>query len=78
MIESNRNPEYYAGCRDAVWQYAYMRDGVYYVGTTGKTFSQALKEINDLDDEAKQRRWEAVALENAFQVEMSEADSKEK
>lgn len=78
MIERNRSPEYYAGCRDAAYQYAHWKDGVSYVGTTGKTFSQALKEINDLDDEAKQRRWEAVAMEKAFQVEMSEADSKEK
>lgn len=50
MIEANKSAEYYAGCRDAVFQYAVMRDGTYYVGCGIKTYHQSLKEINDLDD----------------------------
>jgi hypothetical protein len=37
---------YYDGLCDGVYTYAYMRDGVFYVGTTGRTLDTALAEIN--------------------------------
>jgi len=36
---------YYDGLREGVWRFAYMKDGVYYVGTTGKTLKEAQAEI---------------------------------
>ena len=36
---------YYDGVHEGVWRFAYMRDGVYYVGTTGKTLKEAEAEI---------------------------------
>jgi hypothetical protein len=52
MIERNKSAEYYAGARDAVWQYAVWRDGIEYVGCGIKTYHQALAEINQMDDES--------------------------
>ena len=44
-----RTPEdisaYYAGLVDGVYMYAWWKDGVQYVGTTGKTWRQALAEM---------------------------------
>ena len=36
---------YYDGLREGVYMYAYMRDGVYYVGNTGKTLKSAYADI---------------------------------
>ena len=36
---------YYEGLREGVYIYAYMKDGTYYVGTTGKTLKSAYEEI---------------------------------
>ena len=36
---------YYEGLREGVYMYAYMKDGTYYVGTTGKTLKSAYEEI---------------------------------
>ena len=36
---------YYDGVKEGIWKYAYMKDGTYYVGTTGKTLKQAYNEI---------------------------------
>ena len=46
---------FYQGLRNGVTQYAHWKDGVQYVGTTGKTLEKALAEIaademKDLDD----------------------------
>ena len=41
---------YYDGVKEGVWKYAWMKDGVYYVGTTGKTLKEA---IADIDAEKK-------------------------
>lgn len=38
---------YYDGLRDGVTNYAHWKDGVQYVGTTGKTLAKALEEIVD-------------------------------
>lgn len=50
MIEKNKSAEYYAGARDAVWQYAVWRDGNAYVGSGTKTWQQAMEEIYTMDD----------------------------
>jgi predicted transcriptional regulator len=36
---------FYEGLREGVYMYAYMKDGTYYVGTTGKTLVKAYAEI---------------------------------
>lgn len=40
------NEAYYNGIRDGIKQYAWWRDGVQYVGTTGTTLKDALKDID--------------------------------
>lgn len=37
---------YHKGLRDGIHQYAHWRDGVQYVGTTGRTLQQALDSVN--------------------------------
>ena len=41
----NEIDAYYDGLREGVYMYAYMKDGTYYVGTTGRTLKQAYAEI---------------------------------
>ena len=36
---------YFTCVKDGIWQYAWMKDGVYYVGTTGKTLQDAYKDV---------------------------------
>jgi hypothetical protein len=38
-----------AGVKDALYKYAWMKDGVYYVGTSGTTYKDALKEYDITD-----------------------------
>jgi hypothetical protein len=38
---------YYDGLREGVYMYAYMRDGTYYVGSTGRTLKQAYADIEE-------------------------------
>ena len=45
------NEAYYNGIREGIAQYAHWKDGVQYVGTTGKTLKKALA---DIDSEEKQ------------------------
>lgn len=40
---------YYQGIRDGVTDYAYWRDGVQYVGTSGRTLKEALADIDLLE-----------------------------
>jgi hypothetical protein len=42
---------YHEGLRDGVHMYAYWRDGVQYVGTTGRTLGDALDAINKQEEE---------------------------
>jgi hypothetical protein len=42
---------YFDGIREGVWRFAWMKDGTYYVGTTGKTLKEALADIDK--EEAK-------------------------
>lgn len=37
---------YYLGIKDGVQMYAHWKDGVQYVGTTGKTLTDAIKSLN--------------------------------
>ena len=37
---------YYNGVRDGLEQYAHWRDGVQYVGTTGRTLKEALERVS--------------------------------
>ena len=37
---------YYDGVRDGLEQYAHWRDGVQYVGTTGRTLKEAIERVN--------------------------------
>ena len=46
---------YYKGVKEGLWRYAWMKDGVYYVGTTGKTLKKALADVDaELEVELKQ------------------------
>ena len=38
---------YYDGMYQGIYLYAWMKDGTYYVGTTGRTFEEAKKEIEN-------------------------------
>lgn len=46
------NEAYYNGIRDGIKQYAWWRDGVQYVGTTGNTLKDALKDIDEKEKRA--------------------------
>ena len=41
---------YHEGLRDGVHMYAYWRDGVQYVGTTGRTLKDSLDAINKQEE----------------------------
>lgn len=41
---------YYRGLKDGVQMYAHWNDGVQYVGTTGKTLADAIKELNKAEE----------------------------
>jgi hypothetical protein len=41
---------FYQGLRQGVQMYAHWRDGVQYVGTTGKTLRDAIKHIDELEE----------------------------
>lgn len=43
--EEHRITSFYKGMREGVALYAYWKDGVQYVGTTGKTLKKALEDI---------------------------------
>lgn len=42
---------YYRGIRDGVWLYAWWKDGVEYVGTSGKTLKEAREKIDSQEQE---------------------------
>lgn len=42
---------YYQGLREGVSLFAHWRDGVQYVGTTGKTLKQALNDIESAEQD---------------------------
>ena len=46
---------YYEGLRDGIHRYAHWRDGVQYVGTTGRTLQEALHSVNQAEAELLDR-----------------------
>lgn len=46
---------YYAGLREGISMFAHWRDGVQYVGTTGKSLREALAEIQEQEDQTLAR-----------------------
>ncbi len=45
-IEYVNKLKYIQGLKDGISMYSWMKDGVTYVGTTGKTLKKALEEID--------------------------------
>ena len=46
FMQISQTRAYHQGLREGVKQYAHWRDGVQYVGTTGRTLKQALDSID--------------------------------
>jgi hypothetical protein len=46
---------YHEGMRDGIHQYAHWRDGVQYVGTTGRTLNEALDAVNQSEADLMDR-----------------------
>jgi len=46
---------YYKGVREGINRYAHWRDGVQYVGTTGRTLNQAIAELQQEEVELIER-----------------------
>lgn len=46
---------YYQGLRDGICKYAHWRDGVQYVGTTGRTLRSALQDIDQEEQKTLDR-----------------------
>lgn len=44
-LSQNEINAYYDGLREGVYMYAYMKDGTFYVGTTGRTLKQAYADV---------------------------------
>jgi hypothetical protein len=45
MTEREEIQTYYSGMAEGISKYAHWKDGVQYVGTTGKTLAKALEEL---------------------------------
>ena len=45
MTKREEIQTYYSGMAEGISKYAHWKDGVQYVGTTGKTLKQALDEL---------------------------------
>lgn len=48
-----RQRSYFRGIRDGIQRFAWWKDGVQYVGTTGRTLTQALNEVDTQESEAR-------------------------
>jgi len=48
---------YFQGLREGVRRFAWMKDGVYYVGTTGQTLKEALAEIDEEEQRSLDRQY---------------------
>jgi hypothetical protein len=46
---------YYKGLREGIKLYAYWQDGVEHVGTTGRRLSEALAEIDQIEQDVYKR-----------------------
>jgi hypothetical protein len=49
-LQLRQSAAYYVGLREGVSMFAHWKNGVQYVGTTGKTLKQALAEIQEQED----------------------------
>lgn len=47
MPTDKEKEAYKQGYIDGIHTYAYMKDGVYYVGTTGRTLKTAVEKVED-------------------------------
>lgn len=47
VIEYEKKLKYIQGLKDGIQMYSWMKEGVTYVGTTGKTLKKALEEIDE-------------------------------
>jgi hypothetical protein len=45
MTEREEIQTYYSGVAEGICKYAHWKDGVQYVGTTGKTLKEALEDL---------------------------------
>lgn len=45
QISRNEIDAFYSGLREGVYMYAHMKNGTYYVGTTGRTLKEAYNDI---------------------------------
>ena len=52
LSEQKAIKEFYKARREEAWQWAIMKDGVYYIGVMRIPFNQYLKEINDAERNA--------------------------
>lgn len=48
---------YYEGVRKGIYEYAWMRDGTIYVGTTGRTLKEALADVDQQEKNALEQRF---------------------
>ena len=46
-LEESLKVSFKDGRREGIKEYSWMKDGITYVGTTGKTLKQALKEVDE-------------------------------
>ena len=46
-MERPKGSEYYEGLREGVRRWAWWKNGVQYVGSTGTTLSEALRQVNE-------------------------------
>ena len=57
-MDSDQTRIYYMGLKAGVKMYAHWKDGVQYVGTTGKTLNEAIYAIQQEEEEAIRIRQE--------------------
>lgn len=55
FLQLAQSRAYYRGLREGVEMYAHWKDGVQYVGTTGRTLKQALAYIDQVETEVLSR-----------------------
>jgi hypothetical protein len=55
FLQLSQSMAYYAGLKEGISMFAHWKDGVQYVGTTGKTLKDALAEIQADEDKVRSR-----------------------
>lgn len=54
-LQLAQSAAYYEGLRDGIKQYAHWKDGVQYVGTTGRTLASAIESIDEQEQKVRER-----------------------